>query len=82
MKKQTMLILASLIFLFPEKTQGQWQIAGKWPYGACNTVIADSDYIYIGNGGMIIIADNKPPIADIIFPSEKQFIKDFNINLV
>jgi len=43
----------------------EWEVVGSWPYGACNTVIADSNYIYIGTGGMIIIADMTDPSAPV-----------------
>ncbi|MEJ2627191.1 MAG: chitobiase/beta-hexosaminidase C-terminal domain-containing protein [bacterium] len=57
---QTVIIILIICF-FSGKVRGQWQIVGRWPYGSCNTVIADSDCVYIGVGGMIIITDMSDP---------------------
>lgn len=39
----------------------EWEVVGSWPYGACNTVTADNDHVYIGTGGVIIITDMTDP---------------------
>lgn len=47
------------------RQNSEWEVIGSWPYGACNTVIADSNYVYIGTGGVIIIADMTDPSAPV-----------------
>jgi hypothetical protein len=37
------------------------ELVGRWPYGSCNTVVADDDYVYIGSGGVITIVDMTNP---------------------
>ncbi len=46
------------LFLTVQDTRG---VIGRWPYGSCNTVLADGAYVYVGSGGVIIIVDMTNP---------------------
>lgn len=61
MKTYKFHIALLFVSLMLSQSQAQWIEKGKWPYGACNSVIADSQYVYIGSGGMVTIWDRTDP---------------------
>ena len=61
---QLFILLLITFFLF-ENVKGQWEIVGRWPYGSCNTVIADGDYIYLASGGIICVVDITNPATPV-----------------
>ena len=66
MKKKYLIEISLMItFLFILKNQALGQIIGRWPYGACNTVIVDSNIAYIGTGGVIMITDMTDPSTPV-----------------
>lgn len=63
-KKYLFLITINIVILpFIVEAQNNWDIVGRWPDGSCNTVIADSIYVYIGSGGTIRIVDMDDPLS-------------------
>jgi hypothetical protein len=55
-----------------EPPPGFEHISG-WPYGGCNAVTSDGDYLYLGVGGVVIIVDVTDPahaeeVASIVTP--------------
>ena len=63
---QILSIIVIYFLSFTKITKADWEIMGRWPYGPCKAVAVDSNYAYIGTGGMIKVID----ISDPLNPAE------------
>ena len=65
---------------FPLSTEGfkdsSLTLLGRWPWGSCDAVTSNADYVYVGNGALIQIvnANSSPP-----FESLGEFFVDFQV---